>query len=433
MTTDKNKSTTAAVAERILDGDSSSSFLGRIFPFLGPAFVASIAYVDPGNFATNIQGGAQFGYLLLWVVVISNLMAILVQLLSAKLGIATGKNLAQLCREKYSPPVAWGMWVIAEIVTMATDLAEFVGAAIGFQLLFNIPLGVGAVLTVITTLLILVVERFGFRPMEALIGSLLGIIALCYLIQIFIVSPDWSEIARHAIIPKFAGSQSVILACGILGATIMPHAIFLHSALTQGRIIVRDEARMKKLFSYELTDVLIAMALAGLINAAILISSAATFYFSGLSHVASIEEAYKTLTPLLGSSSAWLFGIALLTSGLSSSAVGTMAGQIIMKGFINVYIPTVVRRLVTMVPALVVILWGFDPTESLVWSQVILSFGLPFAIVPLVSFTSEKALMGPLTNRRLTKVLAWTICAIILFFNLYLLYQTFVPLPAVPA
>ncbi len=395
-----------------------------ILPFLGPAFIASVAYVDPGNFATNIQGGAQFGYTLLWVIVASNLMAILIQTLSAKLGMATGLNLAEQCRRHFSRPMVWTMWVLMELVAMATDLAEFLGAALGFYLLFGIPLGVAGVLTAVVTFLILGLERYGFRPLEIVIAVLVGIVALSYVVETVLGRPDWGEVVKGAVVPGFGGSQGVLLAAGILGATVMPHAIFLHSALTQGRIVVRDPERMRRLFRFELADVLIAMGIASLINAAMLIMAAATFYRSGMTAVGSIEDAHRTLEPLLGSAASMVFAISLLASGLSSSSVGTMAGQVIMQGFLHYHIPAWIRRLVTMLPSLVVISIGLDPTRTLVISQVVLSFGLPFAVIPLVLFTRRADIMGTLVNRRMTSALAVLVATLIVALNLYLLYET---------
>jgi manganese transport protein len=372
--------------------------------------VASVAYIDPGNFATNIQGGAQFGYMLLWVVVASNLTAMLVQALSAKLGIATGRNLAEICRDQFPRPVVWGMWVINEVVAMATDLAEFLGAALGFYLLLHIPLLLAAVLTGIVTLVILALERHGFRPVEAVITGFVGVIAVSYVIETILDRPDWLEVGVNAVIPRFAG-------------TVMPHVIFLHSALTQHRIVPKDDAQARRLFRFEVMDVVIAMGLAGAVNAAMLIMAASTFYAKGLTHIASIEEAHRTLAPLLGPTSSTVFAISLLASGLSSSTVGTMAGQVIMQGFLHRQIPIWLRRLVTMAPAIVVIGAGLDPTRTLVISQVMLSFGLPFALVPLVLFTSRRDLMGGLVNRRGTTILAAMVTATIIVLNIILLYR----------
>jgi manganese transport protein len=416
---------TVKAATEVLTGRSEKHGLARLLPFLGPAFIASVAYVDPGNFATNIQGGAQFGYVLLWVVMASNLMAMLIQALSAKLGIATGLNLAEHCRAHLPQPVVWGMWLLMEIVAIATDLAEFLGAALGFNLLFSIPLWLAGILTAVATFLILGLERYGFRPLEAVISVLVGIIAASYLIETVLDKPDWGQVLFHAVVPQFSGPESVLLATGILGATVMPHVIFLHSSLTQGRVVVRDPVQLRRLFRYEVVDVIIAMGVAGLINAAMLIMAAATFHQAGMHDVGTIEEAHRTLEPLLGSAASWVFAISLLASGLSSSSVGTMSGQIIMQGFLHRQIPVWIRRLVTMVPSLIVIGIGLDPTRTLVISQVVLSFGLPFAIVPLIWFTGRRDLMGVLVNRRLTTVLVSVIAALIVALNLYLLVQVF--------
>jgi manganese transport protein len=412
-------------ATQILSGESRKSGLKRILPFLGPAFIAGVAYMDPGNFATNIQAGAKFGYLLLWVIVASNLTAMLIQTLSAKLGIASGLNLAEQCRERFPRRLTIFMWVLMELVAMATDLAEFLGAALGFYLLFGIPLWLAGILAAIVTFLILGLERYGFRPLEAVITALVGVIAVCYVVETILDRPDWGLVTYHAVVPIFQGRESVLLATGILGATVMPHAIFLHSALTQGRIVVREPAMLHKLFRYEILDVLIALGLASLINMAMLIMAAATFHTGGLTSVGSIEDAYKTLEPLLGRAASWVFAISLLASGLSSSSVGTMAGQVIMQGFLKRHIPPWVRRLVTMGPPLIVIMLGLDPTRTLVISQVLLSFGLPFAIIPLVIFTSDKKIMGPLVNQRLTTILASLAAAVIVVLNIFLVFQIF--------
>ena len=415
---------TVTTAAAVLTGTSQAPWYRRLWPFLGPAFIASVAYVDPGNYATNIQGGAQFGYMLLWVILASNLMAMLVQALSAKLGIATGRNLAEHIRDHWPRWTVYGMWALMEIVAMATDLAEFLGAAVGFNLLFGMPLLVAGLLTGVTTFLILALERHGFRPLEAVISAMVGVIAACYLIETVLDRPDWGLLAYHSVVPHFQGSESVLLATGILGATVMPHVIFLHSALPQGRIVTRQPAELRRLFRFECVDVTIAMGIAGLVNMAMLIMAAATFHQHGLTTVGTIEEAYKTLTPLLGGAASWVFAISLLASGLSSSTVGTMAGQVVMQGFVHWQIPVWFRRLVTMVPALVVIAIGLDPTRTLVLSQVFLSFGLPFALVPLVQFTARPALMGVLVNRRGTTVLAWLVTGLIVALNFFLLYQT---------
>jgi manganese transport protein len=416
---------TVEAATEILAGHSEKRGLARLLPFLGPAFIASVAYMDPGNFATNIQGGAQFGYTLLWVVVASNLMAMLIQSLSAKLGIATGLNLAEHCRNHFSRPVVVVMWALMEIVAIATDLAEFLGAALGFNLLLGIPLWLAGLLTAVATFLILGLQRYGFRPLEAVISVLVGVIAACYLVETVLDKPDWGQVFFHALVPQFSGTESVLLATAILGATVMPHVIFLHSSLTQGRIVVRNPGQLRRLFRFEVVDVVVAMGLAGLINAAMLMMAAATFHRAGLHNLGTIEEAYRTLEPLLGSAASWIFAISLLASGLSSASVGTMSGQIIMQGFLHRQIPVWIRRLVTMVPSLVVIFIGLDPTRTLVISQVVLSFGLPFAIIPLVLFTARRDLMGVLVNRRPTTLLVSVLAALIVALNMYLLVQTF--------
>jgi manganese transport protein len=417
-------SSTETAAALILSGKSKKRGIARLLPFMGPAFIASIAYMDPGNIATNIQGGAQFGYLLLWVIVATNLMAILIQTLSAKLGIASGRNLAELCREYFPRPVVIGMWVLMEIVAMATDLAEFLGAALGFYLLFGIPLWIAGFLTAIVTFVILGLERYGFRPLEAVITAMIGVISISYLVEIILVHPDWKQVAYHAFVPQFSGPESVLLAAGILGATVMPHVIFLHSSLTQKRIVVRSPSKLRQLFRFELTDVIVAMGVAGLINAAMLIMAAATFYRTGMFNVGTIQEAHQTLQPLLGRASSVFFALALLASGLSSSSVGTMAGQVIMQGFLQLEIPVWIRRLVTMVPSLLVILIGLDPTRTLVISQVVLSFGLPFAVIPLIIFTARRKIMKTLVNRQITTLLAWFVAGVIVVLNIYLLVQT---------
>lgn len=423
VSTSKDDASTLHTASEVLSGTSKKGFFARLLPFLGPAFIACVAYIDPGNFATNIQGGAKFGYMLLWVIVASNLMAMLIQTLSAKLGIATGKNLAEHCREQFPRPMTIGMWVLMEIVAMATDLAEFLGAALGFNLLFHIPLLAAALLTAVTTFIILGLERRGFRPLEAVITALVGVIAVSYLFETILDRPDMAQVAFHAIVPQFAGLESVLLATGILGATVMPHVIFLHSSLTQNRIPTNNATELKRLFRFQLFDVTIAMGIAGLVNAAMLIMASSTFFAKGLTSIASIEEAYRTLTPLLGAAAGSVFAISLLASGLSSSAVGTMAGQVIMQGFIHRKIPIWVRRAVTMAPPILVIAVGLDPTRTLVLSQVVLSFGLPFAIIPLVMFTRRRDIMGELVNHRVTTVIATIVAGLIVALNIFLLYQ----------
>src|SRR5919198_667327 len=372
----------------------------RILPFLGPAFVACVAYMDPGNFATNIAGGSKFGYTLVWVIVASNLMAMLIQTLSAKLGIATGRNLPEVCRERFSRRTAIGLWLQAEVIAMATDLAEFLGAALGFH-------------------------RFGFRPFEATIAAIVGVIGVCYLGELFKAKPPLGTVAHHAVVPQFAGSESVLLAVGILGATVMPHVIYLHSALLQNRIRPESDEQARRLMRYTRVDVVIAMSIAGLINMAMLVMAASVFFKSGLVDVESLESAHKTLEPILGGGASTLFALALLASGLSSSTVGTLSGQIVMQGFIRRQIPVVVRRIVTMLPALVVVGIGVDPSRTLVISQVVLSFGIPFALVPLVLFTARRDVMGVLVNHKATTAAAVVVAALISCLNVFLLAQTF--------
>ena len=403
--------------ERVLS--SRSRF--RLLPFLGPAFIAAVAYVDPGNFATNIAGGSRYGYTLVWVIVASNLMAMLIQTLSAKLGVATGRNLAEVCRDR----VTLGLWVQAEAIAIATDLAEFLGAAIGLQLLTGIGLLPAAGVAAIASFAILGLQRFGFRPLEAVISVMVLTIGACYVVELFKAHPDLAAVGRHAVIPEFQGKGSVLLAVGILGATVMPHVIWLHSALMQDRIRTEDPAQKRRLMRFTRIDVVIAMTIAGLINVAMLVMAASTFFKSGLHHVESLDVAHKTLVPLLGSASSALFAIALLTSGLSSSAIGTLAGQVVMQGFIRRRIPIFVRRAVTMAPAFVVIWWGADPSHTLVISQVILSFGIPFALVPLVLFTSRRRIMGVLVNARATTAAACVVATLIIALNVFLLVQTF--------
>jgi manganese transport protein len=412
-----------ADAQDVLEGKSKKGLFARLLPFMGPAFIASVAYVDPGNFATNIESGAQFGYTLLWVILASNLMAMLIQTLSAKLGIVTGKNLAEHCRLRYPRWFVMALWILMELVAMATDLAEFLGAAVGFNLLLGVPLGVAALLTAITTFLILALERYGFRSLEAVITGFVSVIAICYIIELWIGKPDWSQVWFHTVIPQFKGSQSILLAVGILGATVMPHAIYLHSALMQDRIVVRDTKLLKRLFHYEIVDVVVAMGIASMVNGAMLIMSAATFHSRGLLNVGTLEQAYITLEPLLGKASSWVFALSLLFSGLSSASVGTMAGQVIMQGFMDFEIPVWLRRIITMVPSIVIIMLGVDPTKALVISQVMLSFGLPFAIIPLMNFTSDAAIMGELVNAKPTRLLGALVTAIIIILNIYLLYS----------
>jgi manganese transport protein len=393
-------------------------------PFIGPAFVAAIAYVDPGNFATNIAGGAKYGYLLLWVILAANLMAMLIQFLSAKVGIATGRSLPELCREHFPRRVSVGLWVQAELIAMATDLAEFVGAAIALNLLFGLPLLPAGLVTAVVAFALLGLQTRGYRRFEIVIAGMLGVILLGFLVDTLMVGHDASGIA-HGFIPGFAGTDSLLLATGILGATVMPHVIYLHSALTQRRVRDGGAGIRERLMRYQRMDVMIAMGVAGVINMSMLIIAASLFHDSGLSDVDSIEGAHAAFGSLAGSEAALAFALALLASGLAASSVGTYAGQVVMQGFINRTIPLVLRRLVTMLPALVVLGLGLDPSRSLVISQVVLSFGIPFALVPLVLLTRRRDIMGSLVNRRLTTLIASVVASLIISLNAFLLVQTF--------
>jgi manganese transport protein len=408
--------------ERALRGGSRF----RLLPFLGPAFVACVAYIDPGNFATNIAGGSKFGYTLVWVIVAANLMAMLIQTLSAKLGIATGRNLPEVCRERFPRRVSFSLWIQAEAIAMATDLAEFLGAALGFHLLFGIPLFPAALVTGASTFAILYLQKYGFRPIESVIVAFVGAIAVCYIAELWFAHPPLGTVAKHAVLPAFQGTESVLLAVGILGATVMPHVIYLHSALMQDRIVPQDDEEARRLYRFTKIDVVIAMTLAGLINVAMLVVAASVFFKSGLHNVSSLETAHKTLEPLLGRASSTLFALALIASGLSSSAVGTMAGQVVMQGFIRRRISLTVRRTVTMIPALVVIAIGVDPSRTLVLSQVVLSFGIPFALIPLVIFTARRDIMGPLVNHPATTAVAVAVAVVITALNVFLLAQTLI-------
>jgi manganese transport protein len=396
----------------------------RILPFLGPAFIACVAYIDPGNFATNVAGGSKFGYQLVWVIVAANRLAMLIQTLSAKLGIATGRNLPEVARERLGRRATILLWLQAEAIAMATDLAEFLGAAIGFHLLFGFGLFPSAILTGIAAFAILGLQRWGYRPLEAVIAVLVGVIGVCYVAELTFAHPDYGAVFKHAVVPQFSSGEAVLLSVGILGATVMPHVIYLHSALTQDRLVPETDEDAKTLLRYTRIDVVIAMSIAGLINVAMLVMAASTFFQKGLLDVDSLEGAHKTLEPILGGASSVLFALALLASGLSSSAVGTLSGQVVMQGFIRRQIPLMVRRLVTMLPAFVVIAIGVDPSRTLVLSQVVLSFGIPFALVPLVYFTARRDIMGTLVNRRITTVAASVIATVIIGLNIFLLAQT---------
>jgi manganese transport protein len=396
----------------------------RFLPFLGPAFIACVAYIDPGNFATNVAGGSKFGYRLVWVIVAANLLAMLIQTLSAKLGIATRRNLPEVCRENLPRRASFLLWLQAEAIAMATDLAEFLGAAIGIHLLTGMPLFPAAVMAGIAAFAILALQRFGWRPLEAVIAVLVGVIGVCYVAELLFAHPDYGQVLTHAVTPQFGSGEAVLLSVGILGATVMPHVIYLHSALTQDRIVAESHEDAQTLLRYTRVDVIVAMSIAGLINVAMLVMAASTFFKSGLTNVDSLEGAHKTLEPILGGASSALFALALLASGLSSSAVGTLSGQVVMQGFIRRQIPLSVRRLVTMAPAFVVIAVGVDPSRTLVISQVVLSFGIPFALVPLVYFTARRDIMGALVNRRITTVAAGVVAAAIVGLNIFLLGQT---------
>lgn len=410
--------------KEVLDMTSKKHGLMRIIPFLGPAFIASVAYVDPGNFATNIQGGAAFGYELLWVILWANLMAMFIQALSSKLGIATGKNLAELISERYPKGVVWFYWIQAEIIAIFTDLAEFLGASIAFQLLLGVPLAWGAVLSGIATIFILLFQNYGFRPFETVITVLIGVIAFSYISEIFLSKPNGFDILKGTLVPKFSGAESIYMAAGILGATVMPHVIYLHSALTEDRIKADDEKQLKRLHKFNMIDVFIAMGIAGFVNMAMLMMAASTFHFNGHQDVSSISTAYMTLIPLLGGAAGLIFALSLLASGLSSSAVGTMSGQVLMQSFVKFKIPIWVRRAITMIPSFIVIFLGMDPTNILVFSQVVLSFGIIFALLPLIQFTRNKKIMGSLVNKKITNLTAWAIAFSIISLNVFLIYQT---------
>ena len=399
--------------------------LRGLWPFLGPAFIAAVAYVDPGNFATNMAAGAKFGYLLLWVVLAANLMAMLVQTMSAKLGIATRKNLPEVCRDRFSRRTNILLWLQAEVVAMATDVAEFVGAAIGLQLLFDIPLFPAALLTGAAAFAILALQTRGFRRLEAVIAALIGVIVGAFALQVFMANPSGSGIAG-GFVPGFDGTESVLLAVGIIGATVMPHVIYLHSALTQHRIVGVNEEEKRRIFRFELVDVIVAMTIAGVINMCMLVIAASTFHTRGLVNVGDdLTEVYDALGTYLGPHADLLFGVALLASGLSSSSVGTLAGQVVMQGFIGRRIPIFVRRVVTMTPALVIVAIGVDPSRALVLSQVVLSFGIPFALIPLILVCSRRELMGSLVNRRVTTIAAVLVATVIISLNVFLLAGVF--------
>jgi manganese transport protein len=392
-------------------------------PFAGPAVIASIAYMDPGNFATNIQGGAQFGYLLLWVVLLANVVAMLFQALSAKLGIVTGQSLAGLCRAHFPHPVVLAMWVISEIGAMATDLAESLGAAIGLALLFGIPLLPGLLITFAVTYAVLLLQGRGFRPIELIITGFVSLIGLCYLVELIIAPPDWRAFAYHTVVPQLAGPDSVSLAVGIIGATVMPHAIYLHSSLTQGRMPAHNDTERRTILRYSNREVLFALTVAGLVNMAMLAMAARVFH-EGHADVAAIETAFHTLVPLLGVGAGAVFMASLLASGFSSSIVGTMAGQVIMQDFVGFRIPLWIRRLATMLPAVVIVAMGVNSTQALVLSQVVLSLVLPVPMITLLILTGRRDVMGVFANRPGVQMLALAATAVVLILNLVLLLQT---------
>ena len=407
-------------AEKALSGQTRG--LRALLPFLGPAFVAAVAYVDPGSFATNMEGGAQYGYMLLWVVLAANLMAMLVQSMSAKLGIATGLNLAEVCRKKFPYPAVVGLWIQAEVIAMATDLAEFIGAAIGIHLLFpGVPLFAAGIITAVAAFGILAIQSRGFRGFEAVITGLVGVIVAAFAFEVILARPSVSGVVTGLITPRFDGTESVLLGAGILGATVMPHVIYLHSALTQRRVVGATDEEQRKIFSFERWDVVIAMGLAGLINIAMLTIAAAVFHGRGIGPIHTLDQAFAGLGVQLGNGADIFFGLGLLASGLSSSSVGTLAGQVVMQGFIHRQIPLFLRRTITMAPALLVIAIGLDPTRALVLSQVVLSFGIPFALIPLLMFCRDRGLMGTLVNHRVTTLIATGVVGVIVSLNVFLI------------
>jgi manganese transport protein len=408
--------TTSAMTET-LEGKRRGPLAALVFA--GPAIIASIAYMDPGNYATNIAAGAGYGYALIWVVVFANLIAMLFQAMSAKLGIVTGRNLAELSRDYLPFPLVLVMWVVSELAAMATDLAEFLGGAIGLSLLFGTSLLTGMGITAVVTYALLMLDRGGFRPMELFIGGLVGLIGLCYLAEMLIAPVDWSAAATGAVVPSLPDAGALTIAVGIIGATVMPHAVYLHSGLTQNRVPVRNETERRLVLKFSNREVVLALAVAGLVNIAMVIMAASAFH-AGHSDVAEIETAYHTLTPLLGAAAAAVFLISLIASGISSSVVGTMAGQMIMQGFVRMEMPIWLRRLVTMVPAFAVIAAGVDATRALVLSQVVLSIALPVPMLALVHFSRRRDIMGDYVASRLTGNLAIGAVGIVLMLNLVL-------------
>ncbi|WP_445745051.1 Nramp family divalent metal transporter [Paenibacillus sp. FSL L8-0470] len=417
----KHKNTISAQA--VLNGDVKG--LKRLLPFLGPAFIASVAYLDPGNFATNITAGSKYGYLLLWVIAASNLMAVLIQSLSAKLGIATGKNLPEVARERFPKGASIFLWIQSELVIIATDLAEFIGAALGLYLLFGIPMLPAAIITAVGSFAILELQRRGYRTLEAGIASMVLIVVLAFAFQVIMAKPDAGAVIAGIFTPAFEGVDSILLAAGILGATVMPHAIYLHSSLTQSRVVGIDEKEKKQIFKLEMIDIVIAMVIAGAVNMAMVIVAAALFFKNGLV-VEDLDVAFQQFSHLAGPVTAVSFGLGLLIAGLSSSSVGTMAGDVVMQGFINKRINLYLRRAITIIPPLAIIAFGINPTRALVMSQVVLSFGIAFALIPLVIFTSNRQIMKGLVNHRITTVLGWIISALVVSLNLFLIVEMFI-------
>jgi manganese transport protein len=413
----------AVAARQSLEGRARG--ISRVWPFLGPAFVAAVAYIDPGNFATNIAGGAKFGYLLLWVILAANLIAMVVQTQSAKLGIATGKNLPELCRELFPRPASIGLWMQAEIVAMATDIAEVVGAALGLHLLFGLPLFPCGLIAGAGAFAILGLQQMGFRRLEAGITVLVGVVVASFVTELFYAKPNGGDVAGGLLVPSFGGTESILLATGIIGATVMPHVIYLHSALTQKRIVGRNGEERRKILRFEKIDVVIAMSLAGIVNLSMMMIAAALFHGTGLGEIDTIEGAFDGFKQVVSPGAATIFGVALLASGFASSSVGTMAGQVVMQGFIQRRIPIFVRRAVTLAPALVVLAVGFNPTNALVVSQVVLSFGIPFALVPLLIIAARRDVMGSMANPRWLSAVAGALGAMIIALNLFLLQQVF--------
>ncbi len=395
-----------------------------ILKFLGPAFIVSVAYIDPGNFATNISGGSKFNYNLVWVILWSNIMAIFLQSLSAKLGIATGYNLPQMCGKVFPRKVNWCFWIVAELAAIATNLAEFLGCTLGLYLLFRIPMEVAGLITAVLTFFIVYMGKYGQRVLEGIISVLVAVICISYTLEVFLAKPDWTSAGLHVLMPSIPNGEAVMIAVGMLGATVMPHVIFLHSQLVQQRNKDLTETQKKKHFKLERLDITIAMNIAFIINASMVIVSAAVFYRNGLV-VETIEQAHRSLSPLLGAASSGAFGLALVASGLSSSVVGTMAGTTIMQGFVGLKINDNVTRIVTMLPAMLIIILGINPMQALVLSQVVLSFILPVAIIPMLLITKRKDLMGSLVNKPVTNVVGWIITSVILAANAVLLVLTF--------